>query len=98
MDTVALERVNSLAWKARVVEEISMQRDLPGLLPTTHPFHSHDTIFLVTLVTLQLSQEGQGMLIRIASASEGPNEISRSGPLLEITHQIRSFCFLRAGN
>lgn len=44
------------------------------------PFHSHDTIFHVTLVTLQLSQEGQGMLIRIASASEGPNEISRSGP------------------
>lgn len=34
MDTVALERVSSLAWKARVVEEISMQRDLPGLLPT----------------------------------------------------------------
>lgn len=37
------------------------------------------------------------MLIRIASASEGPNEISRSHPPLEITHQIRFFCFLLLG-
>lgn len=48
MDTVALERFSPLAWKAtvhppRVVEEISMQRDLPGLLstPMTPYFLSH---------------------------------------------------------
>lgn len=79
------------SWRKYPCREICL-----GSFPLS--FHSHDTVFPVTLVTLQLSQEGPGMLIRIASASEGPNEISRSGPPLEITQQIRSFCFPRAGN